>query len=241
MKELWEQSILSYNLPLTVLLGLLIIFWALALIGTFDIDSLDFDIDTDIDGDLDTDVSAGSGGFLTAILKFVNATDVPIMMVVSFLSLFMWVISIISNYALNPSQSWIIATGLFIGNFFLSCLLVKLVTSPFKKFFNAFKKGENDDEPVIGRIGTVKSRVIDGKYGQVEIPRQNGAPAIVNCIMGEGHEPLVRGNEVLVYDRDIDRKMFIARSASMANPNSQSETKTTNTQLNTQTQLNNHE
>jgi hypothetical protein len=218
VKEIWEQAILSYNLPLTIALGMVFVFWFLAVLGTVDMESLDFDFDTDIDADIDadidTDITPGSGGFLVSALKMVNATDVPLMMVLSFLSLFMWTIAIISNAAFNPNHSWFIASGLIVGNFFISCLLVKITTQPFRPFFNAFKKGENDDEPVIGRIGTVKSRVIDRKYGQVEIPRDHGAPAIVNCRIADDHEPMVRGDQVLVFEKDEKKQLFIVRRAS---------------------------
>lgn len=213
MKEIWEQALLAHNLPLTILLGLVCIFWLLAVLGTVDMDSLDFDFDTDIDGDLDTDATPGSAGFLAGMMKLVNATDVPLMMVLSLLTFFMWVISILSNSAFNPGHSGYIAAGLLAGNFVVSCILVKAITQPLIPFFKAFKKGENDDEPVVGQVGTVKSRVIDSKYGQVEIPRENGAPAIVNSRMADGHGPLTRGAQVLVFDRDKDRSLFIVREA----------------------------
>lgn len=213
MKEIWEQALLAHNLPLTILLGFVCIFWLLAVLGTVDMESLDFDFDTDVDGDLDTDATPGSAGFLAGMMKLVNATDVPVMMVLSLLTLFMWVISILSNSAFNPDHSGYIAAGLIVGNFIVSCIFVKAITQPLIPFFKAFKKGENDDEPVIGRVGIVKSRVIDGKYGQVEVPRENGAPAIVNSRMADGHEPLVRGTEVLLFDKDDDKKLFIVREA----------------------------
>ncbi|NWK55954.1 DUF1449 family protein [Verrucomicrobiaceae bacterium N1E253] len=250
MKEIWEQAILSYNLPLTVALGLVIVFWILAVIGTIDFESLDFDfdfdadVDADLDADLDTDVTPGSGGFMMTILKFVNATDVPVMMVLSFLTLFMWTFAIISNAAFNPNHSWLIASGLIVGNFFLSCLMVKITTQPFRPFFNAFKKGENDDEPVIGRVGTVKSRVIDTKYGQVEIPRDNGAPAIVNCRMADDHESMVRGDQVLVFSKDKEKNLFLVRSATPSQEKQEStEKQTTQHQTTTSqpSQLENHE
>ena len=233
MKEIWEQAILAHNLPLTILLGLVIIFWLLAVLGTVDIDSLD--IDFDVDTDIDTDVTPGNLGFLGGLMKLVNATDVPVMMVLSLLTLFMWVISILSNAAFNPGHSGLIACGLLVGNLIASSILVKIITQPLIPFFKAFKKGENDDEPVIGRIGTVKSRMIDRKYGQVQIPRNNGAPAIVNCRMAEGHAPLVRGTQVLVFDKDHEKKLFIVREATpgaiadaAAESTTQSATTTTN-------------
>ncbi len=197
-------------------LGLVFIYWVLAVLGTIDMEALDFDFDfdADTDADLDTDITPGSSGFFVTALKFVNATDVPLMMVLSFLSLFMWIIAIFVNATFNPGHSALIASGLLVANFFISCLLVKIITKPFIPFFNAFKKGENDDEPVIGRIGIVKSKLIDSKYGQIEVPRQHGSPAIVNARMGDGHSPLTRGTEVLLYDKDQESFLFIVREAS---------------------------
>ncbi len=214
MIEIWTQAILPYNLPLTILLGFVSLFWLLTAFGAVDLDSLDIDFDADIDSDIDAGSASPSGDFLVGLLKIVNATDVPLMMVLSMLNLFMWAIAILSNLALNSDQSYLIAAGLLIGNFIISCILVKIITQPLLPFFRSFKKGENDDEPVIGRIGIVKSQEIDGKYGQVEIPRNNGAPAIVNSRMAEGHEPCKRGDKVLIFDKDQEKSLFIARAAS---------------------------
>lgn len=239
MKEIWEQAILAHNLPLTILLGFVCIFWLLAVLGTVDIDSLDidFDMDTDIEGDIDTDATPSNVGFFAGLMKLVNATDVPVMMVLSLLTLFMWVISILSNAAFNPGHSVLIAGGLLIGNFIASAILVKIITQPLIPFFKAFKKGENDDEPVIGRIGIVKSRIIDSKYGQVEIPRDNGAPAIVNCRMADGHSPLMRGTQVLVFEKDEEKTLFVVREASASSKQesqTQESTNTTTTRTRTQ-------
>jgi len=213
VKEIWEQAILIYNLPLTILLIVSLGYWVLALIGTIDFEALDFDFDPDIDPDIDveTDVTPSSTGFLVSGLKFVNAAEVPLMMILSFLTLFMWVFSVLSNYYLNPSQSGWVAFFLFIINFFLSALAVKAVTQPLLPFFKAFKKGEDDDEPVIGRVAVVKSRTIDQKYGQIEVPRNHGAPAIVNARMGDGHAPSLRGDRVLVFDIDPKTHLFLVR------------------------------
>jgi len=96
---------------------------------------------------------------------------------------------------------------------------VKAITKPFIPFFKAFKKGENDDEPVIGRIGIVKSKLIDSKYGQPEVPRQHGSPAIVNARMADGHSPLTRGSQVLIFDNDKENNLFLVRPASSSEIN----------------------
>jgi len=187
------------------------VYWLLSLIGTIDMDAIDFDFDTDteIDGEVGTEVSTG-GNFIGTLLKVVNAQDVPIMMVLSLLTLFMWIGSILSNYMFNPTQSYITALGLGVANFIGSVLLVKLVTQPLRPFFKSIKKDETAI-PLIGSIGTVKSRIMDHNYGQVSVPREKGAPALVNARLEEG--ALSRGETVLILSYDEEKNRYLAKSA----------------------------
>jgi len=204
MNELWEHALLPYNMPLTVLLGLMAVYWVFSLIGAADFD-FDFDIDAEAEGDV------GSGHhILGAILKFVNAQDIPIMMVLSFLTLFMWSISLLANSILNPGHSNLIALGILVVNFIVSTLIVKAITQPLRPLFRAIKKDEKH-EPLVGAVGIVKSRVIDENYGQISVQRVQGAPALLNAYLDEG--ALVRGESVLVLSYDESRKRYLVKSA----------------------------
>jgi len=209
MNEFLEQTLLSYNLPFTVLMGLVAIFWVLSLLGTIDMDGLDFDFDTDTDVDVDTEVSVGHN-VLGSALKVVNAQDVPIMMVLSILSLFMWLISIVSNFYFNPNQSIPLALGLLLANFIVSVLLVRIVTQPFRPIFRSLKKDE-EHTPLVGSLGIVKSRVIDQKYGQVEVTREGGSPALLNARLEDG--ALTRGETIIVTSYDENNKRYLVKSA----------------------------
>lgn len=204
VKELWGQALLSYNLPLTILLGLVGVFWLLSVFGAVDSDSLDVDVDSDVDMDGD------GGNVFDGVLKFVNAQDVPIMFILSLLTLYMWIIAIASNYYLNSGQSEMLALGFLSLNFIVSVLLVKYSTQPLRPMFRAIKNDQEHQEPLVGSSGFVKSRVLDEGFGQCEITRPNGAPALLNCRLASGEAPLVRGDEILViaYDRS-DQKYLI--------------------------------
>lgn len=210
MKEIWEQALLSYNLPLTVLLGLVMLFWMVSLLGAFDLDSFDADVEIDADGG---DVEGGEGvlGFL---LRAVNAQDVPVMMVLSLLSLFMWLVAIVSNYYLNPGESGLIAFGLLAGNFIFSVILVKFVTQPLRPVFRSIKNDKEHQEPLVGSSGTVKSRVLDEGFGQCEVHRPKGSPALLNCRMAEGEDPLVHGDGILVIGYDESSQKYIIKPLS---------------------------
>jgi len=213
MNEFIQEAIHSFNLPLTLLMGLVVIFWILSLLGTIDMDSLDLDLDvdagTDADADVDSEVDVGHN-ILGTTLKLVNAQDVPIMMVLSLLTLFMWTISIITNFYINPDKSALLALGLLVGNFIVSVLLVNLITQPLRPIFRAIKKDE-EHVPLVGSIGTVKSRVIDQKYGQVEVIREGGSPALLNARLEDG--ALTRGETVIITSYDDNNKRYLVKSA----------------------------
>lgn len=209
MKEIWEQALLGYNLPLTALLGLVFLFWVFSLLGLGDADAevdADGTIDAEVDGDVDTE---GLFGFL---MRAVNAQDIPVMLVLSLLTLFMWAVAIASNYYFNPGQSSTVALGLLFVNFFLSVFLVKLTTQPLRPFFHSIKNDKEHQEPLIGSAGVVKSRVLDGDFGQCEVVRPKGAPALLNCRLAEGDKPLERGDQILVIGFDDANQKFIAKT-----------------------------
>lgn len=223
MKELWEQAILYYNLPLTILLGFVVFFWLLSLLGTVDLDTLDVDLDTEVNADVDVDLDGSDGatdGFLGALLRFVNAQDVPVMVILSLLTLLMWGLAIVGNFYLNPHESGLLALGFLFINFILSTLLVKAITEPLRPFMRAIKNDQEHQEPLVGLSGVVKSRVLDSGFGQVEVPRDKGAPALLNAILPEGREALVRGDRILVIDFDQERDKYLVHPANLETQNS---------------------
>ncbi|MGJ8696430.1 MAG: hypothetical protein ACSHYF_08930 [Verrucomicrobiaceae bacterium] len=212
MKELWEQALLGHNLPFTILMGVVGLFWLLSVVGTFDADA--FDVDFEADGDVD------GGGAFGGVMRFVNAQDVPVMIILSLLALFMWLISIISNYYLNPAGSELVAFGLLCGNFVVSVLLVKFVTQPLRPVLRALKNDKEHQEPLIGSSGVVKSRVLDGNFGQCEVSRPKGAPALLNCRLAGDGDALVRGDEILVIDYDESDQKYLIKP--LKSPSSES-------------------
>ena len=126
VKELWEQATLSYNMPLTILLGLIVLFWIFTLLGAVGIDALDFDFDTDVDGDI-CDVPG-------AMLRVVNAGLIPVTVVLSILVLLMWVSAMVLNFYLNPGQSWLLALGFFFASSILGVIGTKILTQPLVPF-----------------------------------------------------------------------------------------------------------
>ena len=64
MGEVLQEALMPANLVFTVMLGIVIIYWIMVILGALDVDFLDidFDSDVDVDADVDADVDGTGGG-----------------------------------------------------------------------------------------------------------------------------------------------------------------------------------
>lgn len=204
--ELWEQAILPYNLPFTLLLGLVIVFWILTLLGAVGLDSLDASLDAGGD-----DATGDLGDFPAAMLRVVNAGFVPLTVVLSILILMMWVAAVTLNYYFNSGQSWLLAGGFIVVAFVLAVIATKLLTQPLVPLMRKLKEAENA-APVIGEVGIVRSIEMDSIYGQVEVERPGGATALLNARLGADAEPVSRGTPVAIISLDESSGLYLVRA-----------------------------
>lgn len=205
MKELWDIAIQPHNLPLTCVVGLFMVYWSICILGVFGIDTFDIDLDADLDGDAEGVVPSP----VAAALRFVNATEVPLMAVLTILSVFMWVSSMMGNYYFNPELSDVLILSIFAGSFVVGVILTKMATAPLVPVFRKMKELEKS-EPAVGGVGVVLSKQVDQKYGQVELKRKEGAPATLNCRTSD-ETPIPRGAEVIIISYDKDTGTYLVR------------------------------
>lgn len=204
--ELLEQAILPYNLPFTILLGLVVVFWILTLVGAVGVDSLDADLDVGAD-----DVAGDLGDVPAAMLRVVNAGFVPLTVVLSILILMMWVGSMTLNYYFNPAHSWLLAFGFIAVAFVLAVIATKILTQPLVPLMRRLKEAENV-APVIGEVGIVRSIQLDSKFGQVEVERPDGASALLNAHLGVDTDPVPRGTTVAIISLDEASGLYLVRA-----------------------------
>jgi hypothetical protein len=214
VKELWEQAILLYNLPFTILLGLVVVYWLLALLGAIGLDS----VDADLDGHMHDLHDGGHLGEIPAtMLRVVNAGAVPLTVVLSVLVLAMWIISILLNYFFNPGHSLMIAAGFILVGFVLAVVATKIITQPLVPLMRKLRAAE-DTAPVLGEVGIVRSIQLDSQYGQVEVERPDGAPALLNARLSPDSEPVPRGNPVAVISMDEATGIYLVRAIPVSPP-----------------------
>ncbi len=187
---------------MTLLLGLMLIYWLMVVIG-----ALDFEMDLFDFGDAtpeipDEPISHMGGAWVTAG-RFLGFSTVPIAVWGSFLVLFMWAAALILNYQYNPDRSLGTAALLLLPNFLGSVVLTKIVTMPFGRLFKAMSDADTEEEGIVGRIGIVSSVTVDESYGQLQIEGR-GAPLLINVRLHSTGEPLPKGAEARVVSAGPD-------------------------------------
>jgi len=187
------------NLPYTILLIAILIYWAMVILGALDLHAIHVDLDLDADADvhveMDADADAhveveGAHGALIGLLHFFGVGEIPVMILVSFFVLSLWIISVTANYylgslGLGTGASIVTALVLFVPNVVVSLFVAKILTSPLRSVFRALSKEKIQHEELCGIVGVVTTREVTEAFGQVEV-RRKGAPLKLNCVTRNG-------------------------------------------------------
>jgi hypothetical protein len=223
VKEIWNLAISPQVLPLTILLVPVALYWLLNVLGAVDLDFLDVDVDVDAHGahgaghhDANHD-SSSHDSWLYGALRIVNATDVPVMIVLSFLVILLWACTMVGNVWFNAQQSGLTGGIIVVAALVASVVLTRFAVAPLKPFFRLIRAEDEKHPPVIGRTGIVRTAWVDERSGQVEIEMQ-GAPLLLNAIVATGTFSIPRNTEVLVISHDAATGVYTVRSLSDSSP-----------------------
>jgi hypothetical protein len=234
MFEVLAESVRLVNLPFTILLAGVVLYWLCVGLGFLHCGEGAHDVGVDAHGDFHADghadvhadghVDAGghaesahghgdlSHGWLTSALKFLNVGEVPAMIILSILILCTWISSMVSNHYWND-QSLMRALAFFVPNLVVSAIVTRYVTFPLKKFFTALNREYDEHQALIGRSGTVVTSEVNKEFGQVEITTK-GSPLLLNARTLDD-QILKKGESCFVVKEDAARNLhFVVKVSS---------------------------
>lgn len=186
------------NILATSLLGLIVLYWLLVIFGAVGIDA--FDLDTDMDGEADLELA---DGFLGTMFAFFHIGQVPLMLILSFFSLFFWASMVTCNHYLNPEFNLLTTAIWLVPCVIVSLLLTKVCVAPIARLFRSVDR-QLDRNELIGSTAIVHTLKLDQKYGEIEI--ENNGPLMVLNARNESGQTLQKGDVVMIvaYDREKD-------------------------------------
>ena len=215
MKEFFDIAFAIVNLPLTILFGLMILYWILTTLTGLDLDFFDADIDVDIDTDVDIDADIDSDfdvrgnldvndvsntevkkediirrrgklNFFQIFLIYFNFVGLPFMFTFSFFVLFWWAITM-AGTSITHSYDNDFGFIFFFGGIVPALILTKIFTTPFKKFFKNFNnRGENSLE-LLGRQGVLGDTISGEQITMLQVKIQSD-PIKVMVVSKDGIE-----------------------------------------------------
>ncbi|MEZ6096764.1 MAG: DUF1449 family protein [Pirellulaceae bacterium] len=208
MFEFLLEIIHPVNLPATLLLGLILLYWFMVIFGAIGVEAFDFDFDIGGDVDGDFDVDATGHGPLVTILEFFHLGDVPVTVFASVFALCFWVITVMTNHYVNSELNWLITGYLFVPCLVTSLLLTKLLIFPAVPFFRSLESPIEEKNQLVGRLALVATSELSDEFGQVEI-HQDGPSIILNARCHGAK--LTKGDVVELIDYDSNKNTYLVR------------------------------
>ncbi len=195
--ELLKNAVTGVNIIPTALLGVVLLYWIIVIIGAFDFDFLDVDID----------IGADNSGPFYAILAFLNVGELPFMLIISIFILNFWVISMLIYYLPFVAVGGLLNGILLIPAMIISIFLTKYETIPLKGIFKYSNMQDNKDKQVLEQLCILMCDVKDGRLGQAKIKR-DGASIIINVKSEYEEESFNKDEAAFVSRKDTNKDIY---------------------------------
>ncbi|MEW6302401.1 MAG: hypothetical protein AB1705_02960 [Verrucomicrobiota bacterium] len=225
MLELFHAAIQPINLPFTLLVVLMVLYWLMVASGLVHLDSMDSGMDVHLDGHADLhadgDVHAdgdahadgdsdshthGHGGILNAFLTFLHVGELPVTIILSILVLCGWAFSILANHYLNPNYGLVRGLVLLVPNLIVCVLLTRVLTYPFRKIFRKLDQDFDEKIQIVGQVVKVLTGEVTTGFGQASLEHK-GVPLTIQ-VRTTGDAVLKRGDKALVIEQDREKGLF---------------------------------
>lgn len=200
--ELIRNAVTGANLIPTTLLGLVLLYWMIVIMGLFDFSFLDFDFDFDLEGAEGSDILSG-------IFVFLNVAELPLMLFLSILILNFWILSMLMYY-LPIASGGLINGLLLIPAFILSMFLTKYETTPLKGIFKASNSQDDRAKKILHELCTLRGAIENGRLGQAEL-MIDGPSIVINVKPETEGETFNKGEVAFIWSKDSEKNVYYIR------------------------------
>jgi hypothetical protein len=231
MAEVFVLALTFPSVVFTVLLGVVLIYWAFVMVGVIHIGegsegALDGHIDgatkgmlegavdhvgadADLDLDLDLDDGGEPHGALAAIMSALHLRSVPATVVFSLVITFAWLVSVVTMQTVTRLVPALLGAPLSFGVALASLILALPLTSiaarPLAKVFAPKHAPVKSD--FIGRTCVVRTGSVTAKFGEATL--HDGGAGLVVRVRVDGDQQLGRGEQALIVDYDPERETYL--------------------------------
>ena len=195
----------------TALLGLVLFYWLLAIVGLVDFESGGLDVDADWQADTEVSDLGTLAGYLVAL----GINGVPFSVVVSLMVLISWTFSCLLGMWLLPLiptalLGLVAGTGVLLLCPVAALPLTARLIRPLRGLFVTHNAMSNQD--LVGRTCKVLSTRVDEGFGRAEVSTRGAGVNI--SVWAETPNNLVKGGvaRIIEYDPERQRYLIVADS-----------------------------
>lgn len=204
MEQLFEVASQFPTLIYSVLLGIVVVYWIVGMLGL-----IDLDFAGDVDLDIDSDVTVSVGG-LTGLLLTFGLTGIPFTLVISIIILICWLISFYLQFYILTwlPDGWLYyflgAVSSFII-FLISLPITAIIIRPLKGMFKSVETATSNH--LVGKDATIATSKVSQTFGQARLFNE-GAEILVD-VRCDPEYTLKMGDKVLVVEYQRENHAYI--------------------------------
>ena len=202
MQEAFLVFITKISLyPTIIFTGLVMfvtLYWVVSLLGMADMDSVDLG---ESGGDADVSTLSSTGFFTGLMLKF-GLYGVPLIIILSLISLIGWLLSylytsFLHQYFDSGVLYYLFGTGALIFVLVVSMWLTGIIISPIRK--NIAKIPKRNSSNNVGKIAVVRTLSVTDKHGEAEL--NDGGAGLILKIRSDINDGLLKqGDRVMLVE-----------------------------------------
>lgn len=202
MQEAFLVFITKISLyPTIIFTGLVMfvtLYWVVSLLGMADMDSVDLG---GSGGDADVSTLSSTGFFTGLMLKF-GLYGVPLIIILSLISLIGWLLSylytsFLHQYLDSGVLYYLFGTGALIFVLVVSMWLTGIIISPIRK--NIAKIPKRNSSNNVGKIAVVRTLSVTDKHGEAEL--SDGGAGLILKIRSDTNDGLLKqGDRVMLIE-----------------------------------------
>jgi hypothetical protein len=183
----------------TVLLGVVLVYWLLAIIGMVDFESSGIDLDIETHADASVDELGTIASYVVAF----GLHGVPFSIVVSLLVLVGWTLSFLAGVTLltwvpTDILKWLVGVVVLLVAFALSIVITARLVRPLRGLFVHHTAQSNAS--LVGQTCRVLTGMVDERQGRAEVA-QRGASINIR-VWSPSPNSLKRGDAALITEYD---------------------------------------
>lgn len=209
MTSFYDAAVSFPTVVYSTLLGVVLVYWLLALLGIVDFDSGHFEVDADLHADADAEDVGDLAGYLVAL----GLNGVPFSVVVTLLVLFSWTVTCLAAMwllPLVPTSLLRLLAGLaaMLVGFGIALPMTARLIRPMRGLFVTHTAMSN--AALVGQTCRVLTSGVDEKFGRAEVATRGASVNIK--VWAETPNNLAKGSlaRILEHDEAGERYLIVA-------------------------------